>query len=220
MNRLIAAMLLVLLAVPAFAADDKKAEDQKTLYAVGQVMARQLAIFDMTSDELDQVLKGVKDGIAGKKPDFDIEPYKAKIQQLALARRAAQGERLAAKSKEFVEKAASEKGAVKTASGLVYKSIKEGTGASPAATDRVKVNYRGTLVDGKEFDSSYAAGRPAEFGLNQVIKCWTEGVQKMKVGGKAQLVCPPELAYGEQGSGMIPANATLIFEVELLDILK
>lgn len=220
MTKLIAVALLVLLSVPAFAADDKKAEDQKTLYAVGQVMARQLAIFDLTPDELDYVLKGVKEGIAGKTPNFDIEPYKAKIQALAMARRAAQGERLAQKSKEFVEKAASEKGAVKTTSGLVYKSIKEGTGASPAATDKVKVNYRGTLVDGKEFDSSYAAGRPAEFGLNQVIKCWTEGVQKMKVGGKAQLVCPPELAYGEQGSGMIPANATLVFEVELLDILK
>lgn len=220
MTRLVAIALLVLFVVPAFAADDKKAEDQKTLYAVGQVMARQLAVFEMAPDELDQVLKGVKDGIAGKTPDFDIEPYKAKIQQLAMARRAAQGERLAAKSKEFVDKAASEKGAVKTVSGLVYKSIKEGTGASPSATDKVKVNYRGTLIDGKEFDSSYAAGRPAEFGLNQVIKCWTEGVQKMKVGGKAQLICPPELAYGEQGAGRIPANSALVFEVELLDILK
>lgn len=220
MTRLIAVALLVLLAAPAFAADDKKAEDQKTLYAVGRVMARQLAVFDMSPDELDQVLKGVKDGIAGKTPDFDLESFKTKIQQLAMARRAAQGERLAAKSKEFVDKAASEKGAVKTASGLVYKSIKEGTGASPTATDKVKVNYRGTLIDGKEFDSSYAAGRPAEFGLNQVIKCWTEGVQKMKVGGKAQLVCPSELAYGPQGSGMIPANAALVFEVELLDVLK
>lgn len=220
MTKFIAVALLVLLAVPAFAADDKKAEDQKTLYAVGQVMARQLAIFDMTPDELDQVLKGVKDGIAGKTPDFDLEAYKAKIPQLVQARRAAQGERLAAKSKEVIEKAASEKGAVKTASGLVYKSIKEGTGASPAAADRVKVNYRGTLVDGKEFDNSYTAGRPLEIGLNQVIKCWTEGVQKMKVGGKAQLVCPPELAYGAQAPGMIPANATLVFEVELLDIVK
>lgn len=220
MTKFIAVALLALLAVPAFAADDKKAEDQKTLYAVGQVMARQLAIFDMTPDELDQVLKGVKDGIAGKTPDFDLEAYKAKIPQLVQARRAAQGERLAAKSKEVIEKAASEKGAVKTASGLVYKSIKEGTGASPAAADRVKVNYRGTLVDGKEFDNSYTAGRPLEIGLNQVIKCWTEGVQKMKVGGKAQLVCPPELAYGAQAPGMIPANATLVFEVELLDIVK
>jgi FKBP-type peptidyl-prolyl cis-trans isomerase FkpA len=107
-------------------------------------------------------------------------------------------------------------------SGLVYKSIKDGTGPSPVATDIVKVHYRGTLQDGKEFDSSIARGQPAEFPLNRVIKCWTEGVQKMKVGGKAQLTCPPGIAYGERGTpgGPIPPNATLNFEVELLDIVK
>ena len=105
-------------------------------------------------------------------------------------------------------------------SGLVYKSIKEGAGAAPAATDVVRVHYRGTFPDGKEFDSSYKRGQPAEFPLNRVIKCWTEGVQKMKVGGKAQLVCPPGIAYGERGTpgGPIPPNATLHFEVELLGI--
>jgi FKBP-type peptidyl-prolyl cis-trans isomerase FkpA len=123
--------------------------------------------------------------------------------------------------KTFLEKAATEKGAVKTGSGLVYKSLKEGTGASPAATDRVKVHYRGTLPDGTEFDSSYKRGTPAEFPLNGVIPCWTEGVQKMKVGGKAQLVCPPEIAYGNRGAGkVIPPNATLVFEVELLGVNK
>jgi FKBP-type peptidyl-prolyl cis-trans isomerase FkpA len=109
----------------------------------------------------------------------------------------------------------------KTASGLVYRSLKEGTGASPAAADTVRVHYRGTLADGKEFDSSYSRGQPAEFPLNGVIKCWTEGVQKMKVGGKAKLTCPPQIAYGARGiPGTIPANATLTFEVELLDIRK
>lgn len=105
-------------------------------------------------------------------------------------------------------------------SGLVYKSIKDGAGAAPAATDVVRVHYRGTFPDGKEFDSSYKRGQPAEFPLNRVIKCWTEGVQKMKVGGKAQLVCPPGIAYGERGTpgGPIPPNATLHFEVELLGI--
>ena len=105
-------------------------------------------------------------------------------------------------------------------SGLVYKSLKEGTGPSPVATDVVKVHYRGTLQDGKEFDSSHSRGQPAEFPLNRVIKCWTEGVQKMKIGGKAQLTCPPAIAYGERGTpgGPIPPNATLNFEVELLGI--
>jgi FKBP-type peptidyl-prolyl cis-trans isomerase FkpA len=104
--------------------------------------------------------------------------------------------------------------------GLVYKSIKDGSGASPVATDVVKVHYRGTLQDGTEFDSSHKRGQPAEFPLNRVIKCWTEGVQKMKVGGKAQLTCPPGIAYGERGTpgGPIPPNATLNFEIELLGI--
>ncbi len=116
-------------------------------------------------------------------------------------------------------KAAKEKGAVVTPSGLVYLSLKDGTGASPSGTDTVKVHYRGTLPDGKEFDSSYKRNAPAEFPLNRVIPCWTEGVQRIKVGGKAKLTCPSAIAYGERGAGeLIPPNATLLFEVELLSI--
>ncbi|NJD91146.1 MAG: FKBP-type peptidyl-prolyl cis-trans isomerase [Geobacter sp.] len=120
---------------------------------------------------------------------------------------------------ETIDKAAKEKGAVKTKSGLVYKSIKNGSGKSPTAANTVEVNYRGTLPDGKEFDSSYKRNQSISFPLNRVIPCWTEGVQMMKIGGKAQLVCPPELAYGARGAGRdVPPNATLIFEVELLAI--
>lgn len=109
----------------------------------------------------------------------------------------------------------------KTASGLIYRSLKDGTGPSPAVTDTVKVHYRGTLADGTEFDSSHGRGQPAEFPLNRVIKCWTEGVAKMKVGGKARLTCPPEIAYGNRAvGGKIPANSTLFFDVELLEIRK
>ena len=117
---------------------------------------------------------------------------------------------------------AKEQGAVVTPSGLVYRSLKDGEGASPTAADTVKVHYRGSLPDGKEFDSSYKRNAPAEFPLGGVIKCWTEGVQKMKVGGKAKLTCPASIAYGERGAGggLIPANATLLFEVELLEIAK
>ncbi len=115
--------------------------------------------------------------------------------------------------------AAKEPGAVVTSSGLVYRSLKDGTGDSPKASDKVKVNYRGTFPDGQEFDSSYKRNQAIEFGLNQVIKCWTEGVQRMKVGGKAKLTCPAAIAYGERGAGgVIPPNATLLFEVELLAI--
>jgi FKBP-type peptidyl-prolyl cis-trans isomerase FkpA len=115
--------------------------------------------------------------------------------------------------------AQSEPGATTTASGLIYRSLKDGSGASPKATDTVKVHYQGTFPDGREFDSSYKRGAPLEFPLNGVIKCWTEGVQMMKVGGKAKLVCPPGIAYGARGAGnVIPPNATLNFEVELLGI--
>ena len=117
------------------------------------------------------------------------------------------------------EASAKEAGAVVTASGLVYRSLKDGTGASPTASDKVKVHYRGTFPDGKEFDSSYKRNEAIEFPLNGVIKCWTEGVQRMKVGGKAKLTCPASIAYGERGAGgVIPPNATLLFEVELLGI--
>jgi len=111
---------------------------------------------------------------------------------------------------------------VVTASGLTYVELKAGPGAAPAATDTVRVHYRGTFPDGKEFDSSIGRGQPAEFPLNRVIKCWTEGVQLMKVGGKAQLICPAAIAYGERGTpgGPIPPNATLHFEIELLGIVK
>ena len=109
----------------------------------------------------------------------------------------------------------------KTASGIVITTLKEGSGASPKSTETVKVHYRGVLENGKEFDSSYGRGQPATFPLNRVIACWTEGVQTMKVGGKAKLVCPAKLAYGSRGvPGTIPPDATLVFEVELLEIVK
>jgi FKBP-type peptidyl-prolyl cis-trans isomerase FkpA len=115
--------------------------------------------------------------------------------------------------------AAKEPNAVSTASGMVYLSLKDGTGASPKASDTVKVHYRGTLPDGKEFDSSYKRNEAIEFPLSRVIPCWTEGVQLMKVGGKAKLTCPPATAYGDRGAGnVIPPKATLLFEVELLAI--
>jgi FKBP-type peptidyl-prolyl cis-trans isomerase FkpA len=124
-----------------------------------------------------------------------------------------------AHANETIDKAAQEKGAVKTKSGMVYQSLREGTGKSPQATSTVEVNYRGTLPDGREFDSSYKRNASIKFQLTGVIPCWTEGVQLMKVGGKAKLVCPPELAYGARGAGRaVPPNATLIFEVELLDV--
>jgi FKBP-type peptidyl-prolyl cis-trans isomerase FkpA len=120
---------------------------------------------------------------------------------------------------DALARAAAEKGAVVTDSGLVYRSVKDGSGAGPQATDTVRVHYRGTFPDGREFDSSYSRGQPASFPLNRVIKCWTEGLQRMKVGGQAKLTCPAAIAYGERGAGgVIPPNAVLQFDVELLGI--
>ena len=221
MKRLIIAALVTLFAIPAFAADVPKTEEQKTFYAIGLIVARQLSAFNLTPAELEIVKQGITDGVTGKKPLVDVEAYNPKVQTLANARRDAQGEKLAAEAKVFVEKAAKEKGAVKTASGLIYLSQKEGSGSSPTASDKVKVHYTGTLVNGVVFDSSYKRGQPAEFPLNGVIKCWTEGMQMMKPGGKARLICPPEIAYGERGAGgLIPPKATLVFDVELLEVMK
>ena len=142
------------------------------------------------------------------------------LRVLALTLTLAAATAVQAQTSDPLKKAAAEKGAVVTDTGLIYLPLKEGNGPSPVATDRVKVHYRGTFTDGREFDSSYKRGEPATFPLNRVIKCWTEGVAKMKVGGKAKLTCPSAIAYGERGAGNgeIPGGATLVFEVELLGI--
>jgi len=137
----------------------------------------------------------------------------------ATAKPAAPDPKDAAANKTYLEKVAKEKGAKKEPSGLVYFELKPGKGAQPTATSRVKVHYRGTLIDGTEFDSSYKRGEPITFPLSGVIKCWTEGVQKMKEGGKSKLVCPSDIAYGPVGHPpTIPGGATLVFEVELLQV--
>jgi len=219
---LLAALLLILSSKFAIADDNLlKNDEQKTLYAVGLIVARQLSVFNLTPAELDIVKQGIMDSATGKKPEVDLSAYKEKVQDLARNRRKALGDKLASANKDFLEQAAKEKGAVKTESGLIFKSISEGTGAVPGTGDTVKVNYQGSFPDGKEFDSSYKRGKPFEFKLDGVIKCWAEGVQKMKVGGKAKLVCPPALAYGDTGAGdLILPGATLVFEVELLETKK
>jgi FKBP-type peptidyl-prolyl cis-trans isomerase FkpA len=192
-------------------------DEQKTIYALGLTIYRSLGQFDLSPAEMDIVKKALTDAAAGK-PAEEVQTWGPKIQDLATARGARVAEKQKALSAEYLAKAAAEPGAQKTESGLVYRELRPGTGESPKASDTVKVNYRGTLVDGTEFDSSYKRGEPAPFPLTGVIKCWTEGVQKMKVGGKAQLVCPSGLAYGDAGRPGIPGGATLVFEIELLEI--
>jgi FKBP-type peptidyl-prolyl cis-trans isomerase FkpA len=218
MKRSILLLLLLLLAIPAAAANVARTEEQKTLYAIGLVVAQQLSTFNLTAAELEFVKQGLTDSVTGKKPLAQLDEYNQKIQELARARHNALGEKLAAEAKGFTEKASQAKGAIKTASGMIYVMQKEGNGSNPTVNDKVKVHYNGTLVNGSVFDSSYKRGQPLEFAVNGVIPCWTEGLQMMKPGGKARLICPPAIAYGERGTGPIPPNATLVFDVELLEV--
>jgi FKBP-type peptidyl-prolyl cis-trans isomerase FkpA len=192
-------------------------DEEKTLYALGLLVQRSLRPFDLTASELDVIKRALTDSAAGT-PAVDLAEWGPRIDPLARSRAARVTVREKTAGAVYVARAATEAGAVKTASGMVYREIAVGTGASPKAGDTVTVHYRGTLTDGTEFDSSYARNEPATFAVRGVIPCWTEGLQLMKVGGKARLVCPSDLAYGDDGNQGIPGGSTLTFDVELLEI--
>ena len=203
------------------AGPELKTDDDKTLYALGLILSRNLVPFNLTEAEIGIVSAGLTDGLLKKEKKVDLETYGPKVQELSQTRVAAAAGVEKKASEAFLAKAAAEKGVTKAASGLIYSEIKPGTGEQPQGTDKVKVHYTGTLIDGTVFDSSVKRGEPASFPLNGVIKCWTEGVAMMKVGGKSKLVCPSAIAYGDRGSPpTIKPGATLVFEVELLDIVK
>jgi FKBP-type peptidyl-prolyl cis-trans isomerase FkpA len=196
-------------------------EEQKTLYALGLLLGRNIKPFALKPEELAIVKAGLTDAVTDTKPQIEIDAYGPKVNELAQKRAASGGDEAKKKGQEFADKVAQEKDATKTASGVVIRTITAGTGASPSADDVVKVHYEGKLIDGTIFDSSIKRGQPAEFPLNGVVPCWTEALQKMKKGEKSQVVCPSSLAYGDRGSPPdIPPGATLSFEVELLDFHK
>jgi FKBP-type peptidyl-prolyl cis-trans isomerase FkpA len=213
--------LCAMLLVTSASAADLDSEEKKTLYALGLAISQSLGEFALTESELEIVKSGMTDGVLQRKPQVDLQSYSGKLRQLAQVRATTVAEAQQKAAGEYLKKAAAEPGAKKTASGAIVTTIKEGSGPTPTADDRVKVHYVGTLVDGTVFDSSVARGAPATFPLTSVIKCWTEGVQLIKVGGKSRLTCPSDVAYGNRGSGaLIKPGATLVFEVELLEILK
>ena len=218
MRKLMFIVFVALLFIPA-CSPEPKTEDQKAFYALGVQINKQLLIFNLSPEELKYVQQGMSDASAGKKLAIDPDASMQKIGELAKARMAKAAEKQKALAQPFLEKAATEKGAQKTASGLIYKEIKAGTGAQPKATDIVKIHYAGTFVDGKEFENTIKRDHPMEIPLNRIFPCWTEGFGMMKVGGKAKLVCPSDLVYGDGGiPPVIPGGAALVFEVELLDV--
>jgi FKBP-type peptidyl-prolyl cis-trans isomerase FkpA len=194
-------------------------EEEKTLYYMGVAMEQSLGSFTLSDEELDILIRGLREAHAGKQLELERATYHPKLQALGQQRmkKAAEAEKL--KAHAFLAEAAQRKGAVRTESGLIYTEITPGSGNSPGPTDTVKVHYHGTLRDGSVFDSSAKRGSPFEFQLDGVIPCWSEGVGMMKVGGKSSIICPPEIAYGERGAPpLIPGNAALSFEVELIEI--
>jgi FKBP-type peptidyl-prolyl cis-trans isomerase FkpA/FKBP-type peptidyl-prolyl cis-trans isomerase FklB len=205
----------------AASSSDPSTDEQKTLYALGLAVSQSVSPFNLTESELEFVKAGMTDGVLKRPKKVEMQAFIPKIQQLQQARAASVADAEKRAGAVFLAKAAQDPGVTKTPSGVLMTTIKAGSGASPKATDTVKVHYHGTLIDGTVFDSSVKRGEPATFPLGNVIKCWGEGLQQMKVGGKSKLVCPPALAYGDRGAPPdIKPGATLVFEVELLDIVK
>lgn len=192
---------------------DLASEDAKTIYALGVSVGKNLSSFALKPEELQLLVRGINDSVSGTAPELDPAEFGPKIQALAKARQEQA-------SAALLERAAKEPRATKLPSGVIYQEVQAGKGKSPRATDTVKVHYEGRLVDGTVFDTSAKRGIPIEFPLNGVIPCWTQGVAKMKVGGKAKLTCPGNTAYGERPppGSRIPPNVVLIFDVELVDI--
>lgn len=206
-----------------------KSEDEKVIYALGANFGERLKAYDLTSKESQILLTGVADALSGKDAKVEVANFGLEINKFADKRSASIAEKEKEGAKAYLEKMKKEEGAEVTDSGLVFKSLVAGEGDVPSAEDTVKVNYHGTLRDGTVFDSSIeklegsVAKEPAPmvFPLNRVIPCWTEAVQKIKVGGKAKITCPSDLAYGDRGAPpKIKPGAPLTFEVELLEIVK
>lgn len=219
---LAAAIVITAVASPVRSAEPTlQTEDQKTIYAMGYSLTASLDRFALSPAEIDLLIAGLRDASSGTAAKVSIDEFAPKISAFGQARSAVAAGVEKKSADEFLAKEAAAEGAKKTASGLVKRVVKEGSGATPKPEDTVKVHYHGTLRDGTVFDSSVERKEPAEFPLNRVIPCWTEAVQTMKVGEKAHLTCPSEIAYGDRGfPPKIKGGAALAFDVELLEIVK
>ena len=213
--------LLCLGATVSFAAaPELTTDEQKTLYALGLAINQSLNNFSLSEAEFEIVKSGIIDGFSKRPPKVDLQAFGMKISQMQEARALAIAEAEKKAGAAFLAKVSAESGAKKTESGAILKTIKEGNGTTPKVTDTVKVHYQGTLIDGAVFDSSAKQGEPAMLRVNEMSKCWVEGIQQIRVGGKSKLVCPSNLAYRDKGlPPLIKPGATLVFEIELLEIM-
>ncbi len=200
---------------------DLKTDEDKTFYSLGYMLGGNVKDFSFSEKEMGLVMSGFTDGAAGTKGQVEVADYQNKIREVFEERMKKQSSVMEKEGMDYLETFSKEEGVQKTESGLAYKILEEGKGSSPKETDMVEVHYHGTLVDGTVFDSSKERGQTAKFPLNGVIKGWTEGLQKVKEGGKIKLVIPSALGYGVHGAPpKIPGGATLVFEVELIKILE
>lgn len=218
-NWLAAALVVLAVAGATYAEEAKlETENDKMMYALGMMISAKMPKFSPTPREIEMIVVGLTEGLEGKEPRVDMPDYATRMEPFFQDRIVQAAEAEAAAGTRFREEMAQQQGAVTLESGVVYIEEKAGTGAQPGATDSVSVHYTGTLRDGMVFDSSVERGEPAKFSLENVVPCFSQGLMQMKVGGKAKLVCPPELAYGNRGTTRIPPGATLVFELELLDV--
>lgn len=206
----------------AVSKDPYKNDDERGIYTIGYLMGRNIASFSLTPAEVKIVQAGLADAILGAQPKIDVRFYQPRVNEILNTRMSATAGKEKEKGRAFTEKFVKESKPQAIVGGGWYLETKAGTGPMPAKTDTVRVHYRGTFIDGSEFDSSYSRGTPSDFSIapGGVIDCWTNGIPMLKVGGKAKLVCPSDVAYKDAGRSGIKGGATLIFEVELVDIIK
>ncbi|MFQ5670937.1 MAG: FKBP-type peptidyl-prolyl cis-trans isomerase [Acidobacteriota bacterium] len=196
-------------------------EAEKTLYSLGMALSGRFQALQLSPEEVAMIQEGLGDGLLGQDPQVPLDEYRTKIDQMLKSRLADAAVREKEAGKAFLAQEGSATGAVTTETGLIYTEMEPGDGENPAATDTVKVEYVGSLRDGTLFDRSDAHGGPVAFNLGNVVPCFRQGITRMKVGGRSKLVCPPELAYGDRGiPPNIPAGATLVFQVDLVEIVK
>lgn len=217
---LCAISMLCLVGIAMAADAELQTDEEKVFYYLGTALSVNLAPLNPTDEEVELIVRGLHDALAGTAIELDAEAFGLKLNEIAQERMAVSSLREEAAGREYLQQMAAEDGAIMTDSGIVILELVAGTGASPAPDSTVTAHYHGTLRDGTVFDSSVTRGQPFTSSLDKVIPCWREAIPSMQEGGKSKISCPAELAYGARGSGAIPGGAALTFEVELIDVVE